>query len=116
MENKCLPPHNFEKLVMDKINNAEIEKCLSVRGKIFIFVSCALCFLMAMATEQEYFENVLRETGLYIIFGRCYNIVLNLEEMVIEFDGVYLIASMLFIIMGLGIVVYSIMFGVKNNG
>ena len=116
MNNKCLPPDDFEKLVMNKIENVDIDKKLSPFALAFLIFGCISSLIMALATEKMYITELLKNWGLYGFIGKYYNAVLNLENRFFEYWDHDLILALFCVALGIYFVVYSLTFGVRKNG
>lgn len=116
MNNKCLPPDDFEKLVMNKIENVDIDKKLSPFALVFLIFGCISSLIMALSTEKTYITELLKNCGLYGFMGKYYNAVLNLENRFFEHGDHDLILALFCVALGIYFVVYSLTFGVRKNG
>lgn len=116
MNNKCLPPDDFEKLVMNKIENVDIDKKLSPFAFAFLIFGCVSSLIMALTTEKTYINGLLKDCGIYSFIGKYYNTMLNLENRFFECVDHDLILALFCVALGIYFVVYSLTFGVRKNG
>lgn len=116
MNNKCLPPDNFEELVMNKIANTDIDKRLSPFAFAFFIFGCISSLIMVLATEKKYINELLNDLGIYGFIGKYYNTALGFEEKFLKYVDYDLILALLFTVFGIYFVLYSLVFGVRKNG
>ncbi len=115
MNNKCLPPENFEKLVMNKIENIDIDKKLSPFALAFLIFGCISSLIMALTIEKNYIIQFLKDFGIYNFIGKYYNTALDIEYNFVKCGNLNLLLAVLFSVLGIYFVVYSLTFGVRKN-
>lgn len=116
MDNKILPPDNFTDLVMKKVENEDISPNFSIYGVIFAVFSVFTSFIMAVDFNREYFNEFFNNLGLYSVLGKYYYAFADAEEYIFSNIDFNSLIPMLVVIIGLYIVFYNLLFGVKENG
>ncbi|MEI3163234.1 MAG: hypothetical protein V8S74_07530 [Lachnospirales bacterium] len=115
MDNKILPPDNFNDLVMNKIKNENISPSFSIYGVVFAVCSGFFAFIMAIDFNAEYFNELFSHLGFYSVLGKYYYAVVDLEDYISNIDFNNLIPAFI-MALGVYIVFYNLLFGVKKNG
>lgn len=115
MNNVCLPPDDFEKLVMSKIENVDIDRKFSPFALAYFIFGCLSSLVIALIIEKNYINEFLKDWGLYSVIGEYYNSVLAFEDKFIRYADYNLILAFVFTALGICFLLYSLTFGVRKN-
>ena len=109
--NRCLPPDDFEKRVMDKIVNVDIDRSLSPYARIFFIFSCVAGLVIASGRGQAFLNRIIYNSDMYSIFSGYYNDIVYSGFM----DNNVPIC-IICITVGVVFIIYNILSGVRKNG
>ena len=76
MDNKILPPDNFNDLVMNKIKNENISPSFSIYGVVFAVCGGFFAFVMAI-DFNNLIPAFIMALGVYIVF---YNLLFGVKK------------------------------------